>query len=364
MLLNARKIDHMRFILLAIEDITERRRSEVAIRASEERLRSAAEVGQLALWDWNVRTGEVHWSGEYSRILGGDGGAAGDEKSPYEGLMAGINPDDRLSVEAALRRAMEADEDYVQEFRTTSPGGSVRWLHGRGRFYRDEDGELTRMLGAMIDTTERRELEEQQKVLVGELQHRTRNLMGVVRSMADKTARSSADLPDFRARFRDQLEVLARVQGLLYRPNDIAGVTFDHLIRTELSAINGSSERVNLNGPSDVRLRSSAVQMLALALHELATNAVKYGALGQPQALLVVNWSVEPSEQSGKPWLHIDWRESGVAMPPEDPSRRGQGRELIEQALPYQLGASTSFTLGPDGVRCSISLPASFGGAA
>jgi two-component sensor histidine kinase len=101
-------------------------------------------------------------------------------------------------------------------------------------------------------------------------------------------------------------------------------------------------------------------------VHELVTNAVKYGALGQPQALLVVTWSVEPSGQRGEPWLHIHWHESGVAMPPERPARRGQGRDLIEQALPYQLSARTSFTLGPDGVRCSISVPASdtMGGAA
>jgi two-component sensor histidine kinase len=203
-------------------------------------------------------------------------------------------------------------------------------------------------------------------MLVAELQHRTRNLMGVVRSMADKTARLSADLPDFRARFRDRLEAMARVQGLLSRLDDIDRVSFDYLIRAELSALDGSSERVTLNGPSGVRLRSSTVQMLAMALHELATNAVKYGALGQPHALLGITWSVEPSGQRGKPWLHIDWRESGVAMPPETPARRGWGRDLIEQALPYQLGARTSLTLGPDGVHCSISIPTSdsVGGAA
>ncbi len=177
----------------------------------------------------------------------------------------------------------------------------------------------------------------------------------------DKTVRSSADLPDFRHRFRDRLNALARVQGLLWRLNEHDRVTFDELVRTELAAMNGSSERVTLNGPTGVRLRSSTVQTLAVALHELATNAIKYGALGQPAGRLDVSWSLEPSGSRGKPWLHIVWRESGVAMPQAGSAPRGtgQGRELIEQALPYQLSAETSYRFETDGVHRAISIPVS-----
>ena len=108
-----------------------------------------------------------------------------------------------------------------------------------------------------------------------------------------------------------------------------------------------------------MRLRSASVQILAMALHELATNAVKYGALAQPQARLAIRWRVESPEAGGPPWLNIEWRESGVAMPAEGepPRGSGQGRELIERALPYQLSARTSFVLGPDGVECTIAMP-------
>lgn len=211
------------------------------------------------------------------------------------------------------------------------------------------------------DITARRALEERQKVLIAELQHRTRNLIGVVRSMADKTVRSSDDLEDFRGRFRDRLEALARVQGLLSRLHEHDRVTFDALIETELSALDDGVARTTLEGPKDVRLRSSTVQTLALALHELATNALKYGALGQPDGRLSIRWWVEPDGADGRPWLHIDWRESGVAMPPAGSAPRGtgQGRELIERALPYQLGARTHYAFEPTGVHCTIAVPAS-----
>ncbi|GGG16477.1 hypothetical protein GCM10010924_51860 [Rhizobium wenxiniae] len=138
-------------------------------------------------------------------------------------------------------------------------------------------------------------------------------------------------------------------------------MTFDELIGTELTAIGAGSERVTTEGPAGVRLRSSTVQTLALAIHELATNASKYGALVQPNGRLQVRWTFEQAAPSAKPWLHIDWRETGLVMPPSDAPARGtgHGRELIEKALPYQLGAKTSYSFEADGVHCTISIPVS-----
>lgn len=338
------------------EDITEARQAAEAVRRSEERLRSAVEVGRLGLWDWDVRTGEVHWSDEHFRMQG----YAVDEIQPsYEAWRDRLHPEDRAGVEAALRAAMEGHSEYSREFRIVRRDGTVRWHDARGRFFYDGDG-ATRMVGAMVDVTDRREWEERQAVLIAELQHRTRNLMGVVRSIADNMARTSTDLADFRARFTDRLDALARVQALLSRLNDVDRVTFDDLLRNELAAM-GGIERTTLDGPAGVRLRSSTVQTLAMALHELATNAVKYGALGQPGGRLTVTWRLEPAGPGLRPWLHIDWRECGVTMPAADgaTSGGGQGRELIEQALPYQLGARTALTLEPDGAHCTIALPVS-----
>ncbi|WP_416223063.1 sensor histidine kinase [Tianweitania sp.] len=214
------------------------------------------------------------------------------------------------------------------------------------------------------DITDERATAKRMEVLVAELQHRTRNLIAVVRSMADKTLRSSGDLLEFRSSFRERLDALSRVQGLFSRLKDGDRVTFDELIHTELAAhgvTKGQSGSTIVEGPADVRLRSTTVQTLAMALHELATNAVKYGALGQSSGQLMITWSLEPSGPGNKPWLHIDWRETGIVMQPPGSAPRGsgQGRELIEQALPYQLDAKTSYELLPDGVHCTISVPVS-----
>ncbi len=339
-------------------NVTERRVTAERLRESEERLRNAVEVGKVGLWDWNVLTGRAHWSDEHYRL---QGYGVGEVSPSYAAWRERVHPDDLMRTEEELNRAMTGQDDFEAEFRVLHADGTVRWLQGRGRYFYDPSGKPVRMIGAVIDTTERREWENHQKVLVAELQHRTRNLLGVIRSISERTAQSSEDLADFRDRFRSRLEALARAQGLLSRLKEHDRVTFDVLVRGEVNAMNGSAMRVTFGGPEGVRLRSSTVQMLAMGLHELATNAMKYGALSQPAGHLAIQWAFEPAGEGGKPWLHIDWRETGVEMPAPGTGRQdtGQGRELIEKALPFQLGAKTTFRLMSDGLHCTISVPVS-----
>jgi two-component system, chemotaxis family, CheB/CheR fusion protein len=207
------------------------------------------------------------------------------------------------------------------------------------------------------------ESEERLQTVVAELQHRTRNLISVVGAMAKATLRASKTFDGFSTAFQDRLEVLGRAQGLLFSAKEGGRVTFDELINTELAAQSvrvGAHARVTLDGPKGIPLRSRTVQSLAMALHELMTNAAKYGALKQPNAHLTVRWR-QQTLGNGKPWLHLDWKESGVEMPPlgAKPEGSGQGRELIERSLPYQFDAQTTFSMEADGVHCTILLPAS-----
>jgi two-component sensor histidine kinase len=197
---------------------------------------------------------------------------------------------------------------------------------------------------------------ETQHVLVAELQHRTRNLMAVVQSIAHQTLDAAGSLPAFEDRFNRRLEALSRVQGLLSRA-EIDPVTLGSLVAMEFDAlgVDASGGKMTFAGP-DVPLRRDAVEILALAIHELLTNAIKYGALASPTGQLSVNWEIEGTA----PARHVvlEWMERGAA-----PSggagvqRHGYGRTLIEEALPYSLGAETRFELGADTLYCRISLP-------
>ena len=149
-----------------------------------------------------------------------------------------------------------------------------------------------------------RESQDRLRSVVAELQHRTRNLISVVGTIAKGTLRSSETFEDFSATFQERLEVLGRAQGLLFRTHEGGRVTFDELINTELAAqcvAAGEHGQITLDGPKGIPLLSRTVQSLAMALHELMTNAVKYGALKQPNGRLTVRWRQETLVESGKP---------------------------------------------------------------
>ena len=193
--------------------------------------------------------------------------------------------------------------------------------------------------------------------MVGELQHRTRNLIGVVTALVDRTGTAGQTLEEFKVSLRDRLVALARVQGLLSRTAPGEGVTFDRLLHSEISAHSEDGGTVTLDGPLGIVLNPVSVQALAMALHELTTNALKYGALGRKNARLNIRWRVQA--ESGSPSILVDWKESGVetAQLTARPRGAGNGLRLIEDALPYQFGARTSFVIEPDGVHCTIALP-------
>lgn len=202
--------------------------------------------------------------------------------------------------------------------------------------------------------------EVQLQVMVTELQHRTRNLIGVVEAIALRTMDETGPGVAFLHAYSNRLLALSRVQGLLSQVGE-ERVTIREVIEMELHALGAvvSGDRVQIEGP-DVALRKSAVQTMALAIHELATNAHKYGALSNGAGELSVRWTTYRQEGKERRLL-LEWIECGVAVKLADgvvmTQGGGYGRELIEKALPYALKARTRYELGADGLRCTIDLP-------
>ena len=338
------------------QDVTERRTSEAALAESMRLLRALVEGVPQLVWRAGHGGEWTWWSPQWTEYTG-----LSAEESLGMGWLTAVHPEDREGARSAWAQA-EAGAALDFEGRLFHQGeGRYRWFQTRATPVRGEDGQIVEWLGTSTDVDDLRRLQEQQEVMIAELQHRTRNLIGVVRSTFSKTLKGSTSLPDLRARFNDRLAALSRVQGLLSQLAGSERVEFGEVVRAELSGHGALEEtgKVVLDGPAGVRLRSSAVQAFALALHELATNAVKYGALGQPAGRLRVSWHLAHANEGDEPWLWLEWRESGVRMPEVSaPSPGGgYGRELIERALPYQLGARTTYELGADGVICTITAP-------
>lgn len=324
-----------------------------ALRQSEERrFRAVADLVPDLLWSTDL-AGRIDWFNKRWRDYTGERLADGTG----QGWLDVVHPDDREEAEALLNASFAAGTAFEQQRRLRRHDGAYRWFLIRGEPLLTDSGEVLQWFGAATDVDDLRRMKDQQAIMVAELQHRTRNLIAVVRSVALQTLKNTTSVEDFGEEFSDRLEALSRVQGLLSR-SDEEPITLGTLVRLELDALAAEADcgRIIVDGP-EVTLRNSAVQTLALALHELATNARKHGALATSEGTLAVKWKTVGDGAEGER-LAIEWVESGRAeVAQTDQPRYGYGRILLERALPYSLGAETAFELHDEGVRCRIDLP-------
>lgn len=203
---------------------------------------------------------------------------------------------------------------------------------------------------------------ERQKVLVAELQHRVRNMLSIVRYVFSRTVETSADIEEASMHFQGRLDALARTQVIVAQsPSGL--VDLEVMIRDELLSVGqGDGATLIIDGPP-VQIDAVAAENIGLAIHELTMNAIKFGALGVPGATLDIGWSVNMDER-GRAILNLRWVETGVPIVPVVGQRDGFGKELIEKALPYRLGAETRLDIHGGGVRCFISTPIEIRGTA
>ncbi|SFK68078.1 HWE histidine kinase domain-containing protein, partial [Caulobacter sp. UNC279MFTsu5.1] len=241
--------------------------------------------------------------------------------------------------------------DLEVEYRTLRSDGQIAWILARGRAA-FEDGRAVRLAGVSLDITARKTAEQRQQLLLDEVDHRAKNTLASVQSIALQTLRHAEHPAAFSATFIERIHALGRAHELLTEASWQGAALADVVDRTlKVYAPNERGARVALSGPA-VRLGPNAAVTLNMAFHELATNAVKYGALSTPDGRVDVDWTVDADAGT----VIIDWRESGgpeVAIP----SRRGFGSRLIEQALAREMGGEARLSFQPEGLWCRFRLP-------
>ncbi|WP_185207301.1 PAS domain-containing protein [Sphingomonas sp. NBWT7] len=329
-------------------DLIDQRRSQSALREIREQQRALIEGVPQLVWR-AVDGGQWTWaSPQWTDFTG-----LPEERSHGFGWLDPVHPDDRSHVRDVWAGAIERGEFQVDYRLRHAEEGRYRWFQSRATPVRDEHGGIVEWLGTSTDVDDLRRAQDRHEVLLAELQHRVRNILAVTRSMISRSDDGERSTEDYVAHLQGRISALARTQVLLTRA---AGSTVDLelLIRDEIVAQAASDDHVSLKGEA-VAVSPKVAEVLTLAVHELATNATKYGAFSRESGRLEVSWTID--ERDGQPWLTIIWREHGVPIVDAVPRRQGFGTELIRRRIPYELKGYGSVELRPGGLAARIEFP-------
>ncbi|WP_316232486.1 PAS domain S-box protein [Bradyrhizobium sp. SZCCHNR1051] len=337
-----------------VMNIDDRKRTEAALRDSEARFRQFGEASSDVVWIRDAET--LQWeylSPAFETIYGVPRTAVlrGDHLASWTELML---PEDRPRALESLERARHGQRDSLDVRIIRQPDGVTRWLRIRSFPMVDEVGQVQRIGGITQDITALVSASEHQKLLLAELQHRVRNMLAVIRSIIRRTGDSSDSVEDFASHLEGRITALSRIQAVVTR-DPLAGFDLAELIADELRAGAAREDRqFSLLGPQ-VRLKPKAAESIGLAMHELATNALKYGALTVPRGFIRIEWRLD--KHDAVDWLVIDWTETGMSGRTLSAQRQGFGTVLLEQMLPYEVGARVVRRFEPSGLCCEIRLP-------
>lgn len=303
----------------------------------------ALEAGEVGYWELSLPNMTLHTSDKAKAILG----RSPDRRLTLEDLGEMVHPDDREAREAAVRAGLSGGAPYDNTYRITRPDGSVRWINVRGRV---AGGYRRRLIGVVLDVTDRvlaaKAAETQQRLLINELNHRVKNTLATVQSIAAQTARRATSVPQFREAFEARLVALSQTHDLLTRTGWERADVRD-LVLQEMRPY--AEAQVRIEGPG-AKLSPAVALSLGMVFHELATNAAKYGALSTADGCVRVGWS------AGDCGLTLTWQESGG--PAVSASRgEGFGSQLIRRTVEGGLRGKVDIDYRPRGLTCRIEIP-------
>lgn len=328
---------------VSTHDITERTQAEEAARFSQQRLDLAVSAHRMGVYDWDPASGEAIWNAEMAALFGLPPGRLG---GPADLILGMIVPDDRARIDAAMEAAISTSAPYSSEdYRIRRADGEVRWLEGAARYLYDDEGRVLRIVGTNIDITDRKTAEAHQRLLLNELNHRVKNTLATVQSMARQSLRGDSVSAQARESFEGRLAALSAAHNVLTERN-WESASIAQLAAVSTAPYDPEGTRVTAEGPP-VHLEPKIAVALSLALHELATNAAKYGALSTPEGRAAVRWAL------AQPRLTLTWTESG-GPPVTPPTRTGFGARLLERGLAAELGGTVRLDFRPEGLVCTI----------
>ena len=329
-----------------LQDITEEVRTRALLEDQQTRLELAIGAGELAVWEIDLRTNTITTSPELNALYRFEPSA----RPTIEDFGALYAAGERARVEAETAEAMARGETAIRfEAKHQWPDGLVKWIAVRAQLNNGEDGKPVRLIGVAMDVTERRLSEERLRVTARELQHRVKNNLTIVQTLAARTFRSARSMESGITAFNGRLRALATATELLTSANwehvSVADVV-DASVRPYRD--DGALERFALTG-EPLRISSKDAVSLGMALHELCTNAVKYGSLSAESGRVSVSWL----QQDGR--VALEWRETGgpSVVPPAD---RGFGTQLLQSGL-FGSNGGIELEFPSEGVVCRIVIP-------
>ena len=321
-------------------EVTEQVRAQAAVQDRERRLSAAVSIARLGAFEWNLETGEAMLDERSREIFG----FKPDQTVRIEDVAARIDPRDMPRIQSPAYLTLPRRE---AEYRVNLPDGVRRTVVSLSDTFQGPDGKIVRVIGVFDDVTERRRSEKRQRLLINELNHRVKNTLATVQSIAAQTLRSAPDLPRAREAFEARLLALAGAHDLL-TAESWHGARLADVVASAMTPFETERRpQISRSGPA-VWLTAQRALALSMALHELATNAVKYGALSVPEGRVTIRWTVSDDDMLTLSWVEQD------GPPVQPPERSGFGSRLLQRSLARELGGDVVFTFAPEGVRCEI----------
>lgn len=327
------------------QDITEDVHHQEEMREAASRLKLALDAAELAVWELDVQSDSVAPSPALNRLYG----FPADATPTAEDLRSRYAPGERERLQQLGREAAERGETSIRlEVKHILPGGIVRWLLIQAEAAPPINGGGPRVIGVAMDITERKLYEDRLTTIAAELQHRVKNLLAMVQTLVSQSFRPTRTIEEGKKVFRDRLVALASTTELLHRDGGTAAKVQDIVSRAIAPFEDPGNSRISFDGP-DLALSAQMAVNLGMVLHELGTNAVKYGSLSVPEGRVAVSWQVTASS------MRMRWHEMG-GPPTSAPEKPGFGTRLLKGALLNPEEGSINLDFAAEGVICEIEI--------